>query len=145
MARVLWTVIAENASVDPRTNALTLSNVVDQLGVAPVPPAQQVAFPFTVPLAWQIVSVWARDRADAPEQVRARGRILGPNGQQIGEGEYDVDLVKFTRMRSFATVGALPILGPGEVTFITEQRAGNEWREVSRLSLEVVVEAAPPA
>lgn len=141
MAEHVWTILCEQATVDEKTNNLSLLRIIEQIEVAISSP-ELPPTPFVIPVDWTIGSFWARTKWDQPEKVRARLQTLSPTGTRLGVGEFDVDLTVHRRMRTLSKIAQFAIDKGGLYTFsldVATDLQHTKWTQVGKSLLEVVV------
>ena len=137
----VWSVICSRSSTDKETNNLSLFDIIEQLNVlGPLPDAGAKN---AVPVAYEIVSLWARSGAE-PEESTGRVRLVGPNGAEAFTQEFPVNLTGHARMRTQLRTVGFPILGSGRYVFFIEIRRPNDnWESVARIPVQLESVAEP--
>lgn len=140
MIRHAWTVLCDKVIIDRDSNNVSL-DVVEQLNVSlPEQPDGAIAIPCRLRLA----TLWFRDDASDVERSRARVRVLGPDGNELGRFETAIEFApKTRRLRSFASLDVLPVSSSGVFEFVTEIYVKGTWSERARVPLQVHVEVSP--
>lgn len=133
-----WTLACAKSIIDPSTNNMSITEVLEQLNVQ-----GRVEFPTIAPLQSDVISVWYR--SDPERGTRGSGRLtfLGPDKNPVGTPhEFSIDLTGNFRMRTITRLAGIPLQGPGIYTFKVEYRvdASGDWREVARIPLNVIIE-----
>lgn len=144
MIEHIWSVVCGRSSTDRDSGNISLFDVVEQVNVlGPLPdPATRPA----IPVQYEVVSLWARQQLDQPEEGLARVRLVGPNGVELFGQGFVVNLTQHVRMRTQLRSAALPVVGTGIYTFHTDiQRADQQWETVSHIPIQLVTMAQPPA
>jgi hypothetical protein len=140
----IWSIVCGRSTTDRESGNISIFDVVEQVNVlGPLPdPATRPA----IPMQYEIVSLWARQQLDQPEEAQARVRLIGPNNAEIlGQG-FAVNLTQHVRMRTQLRSIGFPVVGTGIYTFYVDiQRANEEWENVSHIPVQVVTMAQPPA
>ena len=136
MIEHIWSIACERSTTDRETNNLSLLNILEQvnlLGPAPDPAAKMA-----LPLHFELTSLWCRSNPDQAEESIGRIKMRAPNGAEILESEFPVDLTQNIRMRTQMRSIAFPLLGTGRYTFTVEiRRADGNWEHVARIPLQV--------
>jgi len=142
MIQHVWSVLCARAVIDSESNNISLFDVVEQIvaigpGIAAIAPgAEGVA-----PVSLELVTLWSRDSLDEATRGRARLRIVGPDGMQIGNPfEYEVDLTNFVRIRNRFRMAAFPIRGPGKYSVVIETEQDGSWRQVAQVPVQLVMQ-----
>ena len=138
-----WTILCSRAVVDQRSNNVSLQNILEQITIRGELPTD-AAIP-AIPMMCELVTLWARQPADTPTQGRARITYLAPSGEELHAAEVPIDLSETQRYRTQLTMQGLRIAGPGVHTFRVELQDNGNWREVSAVPLEIIVEPPDPA
>lgn len=141
MARLKWVLLAQLATVDKQTNALSLASLLEELTVpAEVeepPPGKAIGLgpPF------YLVMSWVRDNPEKPEKQIARMRIRGPaDGKELGSSEAEIDLTGTnTRARAILKIPFLPYRGHGPYQFEIQLKTGpgKSWRKAGEVTVLV--------
>lgn len=136
MASHIWTILCRKASIDNRSNNISLFEVVDQLNVVGAQSEERVEIPAQFELATQ----WRRSDSDEPERATGRMNLRLPDGQQVQGSEFDIDLSESLRHRNVISIGSLPVHGPGEYWFEIDVRAADsdDWESVYQLPLQIL-------
>jgi hypothetical protein len=139
MAEHLWTVLCEKATVDEKSNVLSLHRIIEQVEVSLV--GDLAPGPIHFPVDWTIASMWARTVKDKPEKALARVLTVSASGAQLGGGEFELDLSSFQRIRALSKLTNFSIDRPGLYWLKVEARASAtaDWTPVGRTLLEVVI------
>jgi hypothetical protein len=137
-----WTVLCSRALIDKDTNNVSLLEVIEQIHVEDWRDRPGLA---VLPL--ELASLWTRAEVDIPSRGEARTLFRNPMGDTMATQTNEVDLSVYKRLRNRGQLPALPIDRPGLHWFVIEcrQQGSDEWREVSRLPLEVQVRTTADA
>ncbi len=137
MIEHVWTVLCSRAITDQVSNNVSLVEVLERLAGPAGPVGEAI-----IPVQAYLVTLWVRSPFEEPARGRARMRVLGPNGQQVGEAlMYDVDLTEFPRLRNSIAFGGIPFGGNGVHSFVIEAEVDDQrWQEKAKIPLEVVTE-----
>jgi hypothetical protein len=115
MARHIFTILCESASIDSITNGLTLTKIIEGFGVSPEPQAGQTVM---VPMSAMIVTVAMRDDSDVPESVPFRIDLVYPDGTSVAGPIAMLDLSSAPRTRNLMTVQGFGVKGLGDHKFV---------------------------
>jgi len=141
MPRHVWTVICRRATIDSETNSVSIFEVVEEMHVKGVSPSEKVL----VPRELELISLWARSDVGRPEVGHTRLRMLTPKDETTGVAEGEIDLRGHRRLRFRLKLGTMALDGPGVYEFAIDLReGGGDWREVTRIPLDVVFETDLP-
>jgi hypothetical protein len=141
MAKLVWSVLCQQALIDRQTNNLSLINTIDE--VHPARPQQEIpkvlngkkVLPI-IPMTCSLVTLWERDRLTISESASVRASLVGPDGKTLLKIEAVIDLRKSIRARVLANLPGLPVAGNGTYKFVLRLRSGVTWRRVGQLSYE---------
>jgi hypothetical protein len=134
MIQHVWSVLCTRAVIDNETNIISLFDVVEQIAVVG-PGGEGVA-----PVSLEMVTLWSRESLEEATRGRARLRIVGPDGMQIGNPiEHDVDLTNFVRIRNRFRMAAFPVIGPGKYSLVVEIEQNDAWRQVANVPVQLVI------
>lgn len=136
MARHLWTILCTKASIDSRSNNISLFEIIDQLNVVGSPADERVE----IPAQFDLVTQWIRSEPEEPERVPGRVSLRLPDGDQVGGSEFEIDLSEKLRHRNVISIGSLPLHGPGHYEFLIDYRpaSGGDWQAAYQLPLQIV-------
>lgn len=131
-----WSVLCSKSAIDRETNTLNLFDVIEQIT------GKDVNLPSTAPLPLELVSLWTRADLNRGARGQARLIVLEPNTNQREPKELSIDLTEFHRLRTRLRMGGFRITERGQYIFRVDLRVEgqDEWREVARVPLEVVLE-----
>jgi hypothetical protein len=129
-----WSVLCSRSSIDNESNVISLFDVIEEVNVQGA-----IDAPGVIPGPFDLISLWSRDKPDAPAQGEARWTLITPSGSPSIQNTVSVDLTQYQRLRSRARLSGIPIDAPGQYWFKCElQQPGSaEWVEVARLPLQV--------
>lgn len=136
MIQHVWSVLCARAVIDSESNNISLFEIVEQL-VAFGPEGEGFA-----PVSLELVTMWSRDSLEEAARGRARIRIVGPDGAQIGNAfEYEVDLTTFVRIRNRFRMAAFPIRGAGKYSLVVEAEQDSAWLRVAQVPVQLVIQS----
>jgi hypothetical protein len=136
----IWTVLCSQSIVNENTKNISLIEVLEQLNIVGLaPPAEQEN---TIPITFDVVSLWSREADNQPSRRPARVHFLSPSSALIREFEYEVDLSVYQRIRTVGRINGLPFREAGQYHFIIQLRGEREaeWQEVARIPLQIGIE-----
>lgn len=136
MAKHLWTVVCRKVVIDQSTNTASIFEVMEELGIFPVPSADQVD-KVMLPIDFASVSLWARDDPSTGESQTQRIQVLGPSGRELASAEQSFDLDKFSRARNIANVPGLPYSGLGTYTVKVSVKTGKGYQTVAQIPFDL--------
>jgi hypothetical protein len=131
-----WTVLCRRSAVDPESDSLTLVDMIEEVALESVSVPEGADGVF-LRLDAELVSLWSRTALDLPSRIEGRVRLFTPRGRPAGKIRFDVDLSEKHRVHQRMRFHLLPFEGPGLCWFHVEAKAGEEWRSVARLPLEI--------
>lgn len=147
MAVHIWSVLCARSIIDSETNNISLIDVIEQVNLpAPPPPSTDGGVTF-IPISLELVSLWSRENADAPENRRCRVRVNSPGGLPAGMPttvEFQVDLTVHQRSRTRARLPGLPIRETGTCSFVVEMSRDGEYTQVASIPLLIMIGATAP-
>ena len=131
----IWSVLCLRASVDSRTNNVSLLEVLEEIGTnAPQSPSG-----VGVAVQASLVSLWARTPAQTPARGTSRVFWERPGGgvDQIVPN-VDLDLSTYERLRNIAEIYAVPYYGPGIYYLRVEFResTAQPWKVTARVPVK---------
>ena len=136
----IWTVLCSQSIINENTKNISLIEVLEQVTIAgPLPSAEQEN---SIPMTFEIVSLWSRGADNQPSRRLARIHFLSPSNILIREFAYEVDLSVYQRTRTRARINGLPFREAGQYHFNVQLRDENEtdWQEVARIPLQIEIE-----
>lgn len=134
----VWAIVCSKAIVDKRTNMVTLVEATDALEFEGELPSLDGKTPINIePVAIQIATFWYRTDSDKPETGKGRHVLIGPNEQELGHHEIEVDLQGSISRYGIALVSSLPFVGTGLYHFHIEKMNHGEskWTRTASLPL----------
>jgi hypothetical protein len=140
MIEHVFSVLCSGTSIDTETNAVTLFKVLEQVKVF-----TETLDSIRIPIHYEIVSLWTRQKPDVPCQGKMRFIFRSPSNQQKQGIELDVDLSKTVNHRTRVVSDGIEFTGPGKYQFIIElqEEDSPKWHMVASLPLLVTYQAAP--
>ena len=130
MAKHIFTILCESASIDSVSNNLTLSKIIEEVSFSPIPEGTGGL----APVAWTLVTFAARSNPETPETQRMRVDLVFPDGSDAKSLPTMLDLNSAPRTRHLIQIQGLTIKGAGDYTFAVyfEDTSGNwvksgEW------------------
>ena len=134
----VWTVICSRAVIDRYTNNVSIHDVLEIVTIK-----DQLEPNTILPLAFEVLTLWARTDFAIPARGKQRLTVYSPSGEKIKEHKFDLDLTgNFRRFRTRASFSGLLISEPGRYVFHVElQDHAEEWHQVAAVPLEVVFES----
>lgn len=137
MPHLEWALLAQSFAIDRTTNALSVFNQIDEIGV----PAEVVAPTDgkAVPLGpgFVVLALWSRSNATKRESTEVRVVVLSPASKELGASTAPLDLVEAPRGRTIVSVPVLPFVGAGLYEIRILLKAGSRWRKVGSVDLTV--------
>jgi hypothetical protein len=145
MPHHVWSVICAKSSIDRTANTVSLFDVVEQINVQ-IPP-ENVAQPGLISFSFELVSLWTRRHADAPERATGRVIHIDADNSQSNAVEIAIDLTTHRRLRSTIQSSALRVIRPGIHQFGVEVQEGVEapWTTVASIPIEIIFTVSEPA
>lgn len=139
-----WSVLCEKVLTDNQTNNISL-DVVEQISISGLPALPTGAKGFVIPMRLQLASMWYRDNFEVADKCDARLVILSPEGETLSKLDIVADLTSAPRARTICGLEAFPVSRQGIYKFVVSQKTTkDEWKEVARLPLEIVISQGPP-
>ncbi len=144
MVKHVWSVLCERSIIDKDSNNISLLNVLEQLTVVP-PPSKKESDEEkrygVMPIKYEIVSLWARERTSDPALGRERIMMIDPIGKRTKLSEIDVDLRSFERLRTRQRFAALPIGVDGKHVFSVQLKdeRSQDWATVANIPLQIII------
>ncbi len=150
MASHLWSLMCRQATIDSRTQSLSILDVYDDVHAhATVPPGSPIPDKFAVLLDLTLVSVWERSNPATPEsKVTFQVRIASPSKKELGRMEQVYSMEgPHLRNRNIIAI-RLGVEESGRYEFHIEERKGGRWRPVVIVPINVnltIGQAVDPA
>ena len=116
---------------------MSLFDTVEEISLL-APIEQEV----TVPIPFQVVTLWMRSDVATGERGNGRMFIRDPGEDNDRElFSFEVDLTQFVRLRQRVNIGGLRIVRPGVKELIIQlESQPDQWQTVARLPLEIKVQ-----
>lgn len=140
MARHVWSLLCSRSVVDGQTNLLSIFDVVEEVQAAVVTPAGTPA-PESVPINFNLVSLWERSIPEVPEENETcQVRIISPTGKELGRTEQVFSMIgPHSRSRVTIAIRGLPAKENGRYEVQVFERSGARWKKVAAIPLIVTV------
>lgn len=144
MIRHIWTVPCRVTITDQESNNVSLIEVLEEIVIAPTA-ARSDSARLRLPLLFDVVTLWARERSGEPEVGIGRMQLLSPQGRILIEQSTEIDLREKRRLRTFGRIIGFPAEGSGTYHFRVDYRTteGEEWQLAGIIPLDVMIEEAP--
>lgn len=139
MIRHIWTVICSKSVIDQDTNSISLLEVLEQLNISGPKLPKKKDKVVTIPLNFEVVTLWSRVSDDQPCRGNARIILFAPSGKKIKEFKHNVDLTTYKRFRNRVKIIGFPFPESGIYNFqiqIKEEKDSN-WKEVANIPLQL--------
>jgi hypothetical protein len=146
MIQHVWSVACQSASFDTQTNRVSLLNTLENVLVLGTLTREKPLL-----LSCEIVSVWAREKDNAPCSGQMRAIFLSPEGGSPPPISLEIDLTKTPFHRTRISLASLPVVSTGRFEFLIEyQNSGQtEWQPAAHLPFLVIsqspIEVKPEA
>jgi hypothetical protein len=95
------------------------------------------------PVSLQIVSFWYRSDVEKPETGKGRSILVGPDGQELGKHEVEIDLESIVSRNVIAILPSLPYKGLGYYHFLVEKMDKGEDKWIRTARLPLLLRASP--
>lgn len=143
MIKHIWSILCSKSVIDRDSNNISLYDVFEQLSVEIVQKSEsQSSQEKVIPIDFELVTLWVREDMNSPAHGKSKLILYSPTGKENKAAEIEIDLSKHHRTRSRIHISGLPInSGSGYYWFVLFLRVEGEeeWREVSRIPLQVEV------
>jgi hypothetical protein len=142
MIQHVWSVLCEGSSFDTETNRVSLFNILESLTVF-----TNSDPPITIPISFEIVSLWTRTKDGESAQGKMRVYSCMPSGENKQIAETDIDLKNVTFHRNRLKSQGLGLSSAGPYVFRVEMQNQGEtdWQVVAYLPLLVSIKPLEPA
>jgi len=133
MARHVASLLCKRASIDSRTHALSLFELVEGLEIEVNDSKVVDGERDIAPVEMQLVIMVARTDPNVPEHIKARSSLVLPTKKRLVGRPFEVDLRTNFGSQSILDINGLPIEGSGQYEFVTEFAEANSkgWRRVA--------------
>ena len=86
----VWTVLCSQAIIDGESNTMSIQNVLEQITIH-----DEAGEPVSVPVRYDVVSLWVRTDPETPAQGQMRIKFRAPSGvlDEYGGFAMDIDSV----------------------------------------------------
>lgn len=140
MIEHLWSVLCRSSSIDQETNSVSLFNTLDSLVIC-----GELKEKFTLPMDFEVTSLWCRSQEDAPAHGAIRITMRTPDQKNIVVNEMELELDNTIFYRSRLKFPGLPVSSEGSYSFMVEfkPRDAAKWSRAAVLPLFVKFEPAP--
>ena len=134
---VTWAVLCETAITDAESNNISLITLIDHVALPIQPPKESKMGILGSRLA--VITLWRREDPSLPEQGEGRIRFLSPDGTELLEKSFPINLSKFIRMRTRLQLPGLPFGGvEGHYNFVFDYKSGDAgWDHRFELPLQI--------
>lgn len=131
----VWSVLCSHAVIDRDTNNVSIHSVLEQLNVVGEP-----APDLAIPVAFEVVTLWARTTPDIPAQGMARVTLIDPLQNSTTISRLKIDLSETERARHRVIGRGMPASQPGRYRFQVDMQieGETEWRQMAIVPLTVV-------
>jgi hypothetical protein len=134
----IFSIICDTSSIDIDTNKISLLNVLEQLKVF------SDSHDVSIPIRFEIFSLWARSDSETPGVGYYRIIFSGAGFEREIQSPFKIDLTKVHFFRSRAKVLGIQLKGPGIYRFNIEFTPENDQNWMRVASLPFLVEYQEP-
>jgi len=146
MIKHIWTVICKRSLLDEDLKTISLIDVLEEMS-ASMPPRSEVKQIKgkkwgLAPFEFEVVSLWIRKEKDKSTLGLSRICVHDPSGIITESREVDVDLRKYTRMRTRQRFTGIPLTDKSGLYWFhveLKQEGSKEWVEVDKIPLDISV------
>jgi hypothetical protein len=136
----IWSVLCQRSSIDVESNLLSLFSCVEELSLT-LDSTEALKKNIVVPTEFQLVSFWAREKAEEESSLEVEGELLDAQGKVLNKFNNSFPVKKgVLRFRNRTNIQGLPITGPGRYLLRLKQKdkEGN-WLVVTELPLDIKI------
>lgn len=130
MIRHVWSVLCRNASIDTKTNSVSLLNVVDTI-ISNFRPAEDNP----IFVSMEILSTWVREHEGMPAVGESRVLLIHHGKNIINPIVLEINLSNTIFHRNRVSIEGLPLTSTGRFEFQIEYRVKDdtEWESAATI------------
>ena len=142
MIQHVWSVACTRAVVDSESNNISLIEVLEEVNLSgpALPAGQKVLAPANV----DFVTLWTREEPNTPEAGRSRVVMSDPDGQEIAESVFEIDLSEKLRMRAIMKCPGLPVVSGRVRIEVFRETADHSWERMATVPIMVSFGVSAP-
>ena len=149
MIRNVWAVLCRSASIDQKSNTVSLFEIIEELEGVATPMGLEPESPIgtAIPTQMCVASGWIRCNPEEPTKGKMQVRIVAPGGTDcVPVIPQVVNLAEYKRGRMIARIMSMTYQGDGTYECVVESEDGSgDWKPVASLPFEVSVTVPPIA
>jgi len=136
MINHVWSVVCESASIDNKSNRVSLFNTIETL-ITDVSPSEEKPFLFSC----ELISLWYFDGEGETRNGTMRLLFESPNGKQLGDLTVPIDFSTSDFHRTRLFMKSIPILQPGMSFFLIDYKLGDsdDWKFGAKIPVKLVL------
>lgn len=136
----IWSVLCQKSSIDVETNLLSLFSCVEELSLT-LDSSEALKNNLVVPTEFQLVSFWAREKAEEESSLEVEGELIDAQGKVLNKFNNKFAIKKgVLRFRNRTNIQGLPITGPGRYLLRLKQKDEQEnWSVVTELPVDIKI------
>lgn len=135
----IWSVLCQKSSIDLESNQLSLFNCLEEISLS-LDSADALKNNLVVPIEFQLVSYWSREKADSELDLRAEGELIDASGKVINSFKNSFPIKQgILRFRNRTNIQGLQITGPGRYYLRLYKLIDSKRELVAELPLDVKI------
>ncbi|MDD5068318.1 MAG: hypothetical protein PHS53_01340 [Candidatus Pacebacteria bacterium] len=147
----VWSILCRSSNIDPQTNNISLSNVIERVTLKRDPKlvqydgglSSEIKPDVVIGIPLEIVSLWRRNVSGAELKADVAVDLYGPNGEVINTFPYNFEMKnEHRRIRTRLLFGEIHTKGGGDHFLVVKVKEMGEqdFRPVAHIPLEVVIQ-----
>ncbi|MDD5050290.1 MAG: hypothetical protein PHV93_00930 [Candidatus Pacebacteria bacterium] len=147
----VWSILCRSSNIDPQTNNISLSNVIERVTLKRDPKlvqydgglSSEIKPDVVIGIPLEIVSLWRRDVSGVELKADVAVDLYGPSGEVINTFPYNFEMKnEHRRIRTRLLFGEIHTKGGGDHFLVVKVKEMGEqdFRPVAHIPLEVVVQ-----
>ncbi len=147
----VWSVLCRSSVIDPQTNNISLSNIIERVTLKRDPKlvqydgslSSEIKPDVVIGIPLEIVSLWRRNSAGSELKADVVIDLFGPEGEVINTFPYNFEMKnEHRRIRTRLLFGEIHTKGGGDHFLVVKIKEAGEkdFRPVAHIPLEVVIQ-----
>ncbi len=147
----VWSVLCRASSIDPKTNNISLSNIIERVTLRRDPKlvqydgglSSEIKPDVVIGIPLEIVSLWRRDVSGTELKADVAIDLFGPEGEIVNTFPYNFEMKnEHRRIRTRLLFGEIHTKGGGDHFLVVKikEEGEKDFRPVAHIPLEVVIQ-----
>ena len=145
----IWSILCKESVINTDDNNVSIHGVLEELSVSVAPKKGTKKLPekFALPIQYEIVSLWSKDKRAESIRAEIEYAFMSPNGDELLKTSQKIEIPgQVRRHRTRMKITGMPITKEGDYSFniSIKENGEKEFKPVSKIPLEVKIKLENP-